>query len=108
MPARNGYPYKTLYHQARKLMGNAKYEFIREGHTYFGKHFETEVFGLKMHAYVYVDKDKNWCLVRFGFFILLSTEMKEPDAKLDDYLEFPPEISNNKQVRNRCVSREGT
>jgi phosphatidylglycerol:prolipoprotein diacylglycerol transferase len=24
------------------------------------------------------------------------------------YLEFPPEISNNKQVRNRCVSREGT
>ena len=23
--------------------------------------------------------------MRFGFFILLSTEMKEPDAKLDDY-----------------------
>ncbi|HAF84851.1 MAG TPA: hypothetical protein DCG32_00460, partial [Sphaerochaeta sp.] len=109
MPAKNGYPYKTLYHQARNLMGNAKYEFIREGHTYFGKHFETEVFGLKMHAYVYVDRDnalegcrgyrlkhedeyqkltdkeKNWCSVRFGFFILLSTEMKEPDAKLDDY-----------------------
>jgi len=83
MPAKNGYPYKTLYHQAKKLMGNAKYEFIREGHTYFGKRFETEVFGLKMHAYVYVDK--NWTSVRFGFFILLSTEMKEPDAKLDDY-----------------------
>jgi hypothetical protein len=23
----------------------------------FGKHFETEIFGFKMHAYVYVDKD---------------------------------------------------
>ncbi|MEA4866728.1 MAG: transposase [Sphaerochaeta sp.] len=109
MPAKNGYPHKTLYHQARKLMGNAKYEFIRQGHTYFGKHFETDIFGLKMHAYVYVDKDnalegsrnyrlkhedeyqamtdkeKNWTSVRFGFFILLSTELKEPDAKLDDY-----------------------
>ncbi len=109
MPAKNGYPYKTLYHQAKKLMGNAKYEFIRQGHTYFGKRFETEVFGFKMYAYVYVDRDnalegcrgyrlkhedeyqkltdkeKNWYSVRFGFFILLSTEMKEPDEKLDDY-----------------------
>ncbi len=109
MPANEEYPYKTLYHQAKKLMANAKYEFIREGHTYFGKRFETEVFGFKMHAYVYVDKDnalegcrdyrlkhedaykkltdkeKNWTSVRFGFFILLSTEMKEPDEKLDDY-----------------------
>jgi len=31
------------------------------------------------------DKDKNWNAVRFGYFILLSTELKEPDAKLDDY-----------------------
>ncbi len=109
MPAKNGYPYKTLYHQAKKLMDNAKYEFIRQGHTYFGKRLETEVFGFKMHAYVYVDRDnalegcrnyrlkhedeyqkltdkeKNWYSVRFGFFILLSTEMKEPDEKLDDY-----------------------
>jgi len=109
MPAKKGYPHKTLYHQARKLMGNAKYEFIRQGHTYFGKHFETDIFDLKMHAYVYVDKDnalegcrnyrlkhedeyqamtdkeKNWTSVRFGFFILLSTELKEPDVKLDDY-----------------------
>ncbi len=93
----------------RKQIGIAKYEFIREGHTYFGKRFETEVFGFKMHAYVYVDKDnalegcrdyrlkhedaykkltdkeKNWTSVRFGFFILLSTEMKEPDEKLYDY-----------------------
>ena len=75
------------------------------GHTYFGKHIETEVFGFKMHAYVYVDKDnalegsrnyrlkhsveyekmtdkeKNWYAVRFGFFILLSTELKEADEK---------------------------
>jgi len=109
MPAKNGYPHKTLYHQTKKLMGNAKYEFIRESHTYFGKHFETDIFDLKMNAYVYVDKDnalegcrnyrlkhedeyqgmtdkdKNWTAVRFGFFILLSTDRKEPDAKLDDY-----------------------
>ncbi len=109
MPARNGYPYKTLYHRSKKLMNNAKYEFIRQGHTYFGKHFETEVFGFKMHAYVYVDRDnalagarkyrlnhedeyqnmtdknKNWYSVRFGYFVLLSTELKEPHAKLDDY-----------------------
>ncbi|HKM07690.1 MAG TPA: hypothetical protein VJ869_11955 [Sphaerochaeta sp.] len=31
------------------------------------------------------DKEKNWTSVRFGFFILLSTELKEPDVKLDDY-----------------------
>lgn len=109
MPAKNGYPYKTLYHQAKKLIGNAKYEFIRQGHTYFGKHFEIDIFGFKMHAYVYVDKDnalegsrnyrlkhedeyrkmtdkeKNWSSVRFGYFVLLSTERKEPDVKLDDY-----------------------
>jgi len=109
MPAKKGYPYKTLYHQSKKLMSNAKYEFIRQGHTYFGKHFETEIFGFKMHAYVYVDKDnalegsrkyrlnheddyqnmtdkdKNWYSVRYGYFVLLSTELKAPDAKLDDY-----------------------
>ncbi len=109
MPAKKGYPYKPLYHQAKKLMSNAKYEFIRQGHTYFGKHYEVEVFGCPMHAYVYVDKDnalegnrkyrlnheaeygkmtdkeKNWYAVRFGFFILLSTELKEADEKLDDY-----------------------
>ncbi|MDY0289081.1 MAG: hypothetical protein RBR15_09690 [Sphaerochaeta sp.] len=108
MPATSEYPYKNLYLQARKLMGSAKYEFICEGHTFFGKRFETEIFGLAMHAYVYVDKDnaltgcrgyrqdhedayqkltdkeKNWLSVRFGFFILLSTEMKEPEAMLDD------------------------
>ncbi|MDD2296960.1 MAG: transposase [Sphaerochaetaceae bacterium] len=109
MPAKRGYPHKTLYHKCKKLMGNAKYEFIRQGHTYFGKHIEIEVFGFNMHAYVYVDKDnalegsrnyrlrheeeyegmtdkeKNWTSVRFGFFILLSTEKKAPDEKLDDY-----------------------
>ncbi len=111
MPTKDDYPYKALYLQARKMMGNAQYEFIREGHTYFGKHFETEVFGLAMHAYVYVDKDnaltgcrgyrqdhedayqkltdkeKNWLSVRFGFFILLSTDRKEPVSMLDDYFE---------------------
>lgn len=57
MPAKKGYPYKTLYYQAKSLMSNAKYEFIRQGHTYFGKQYETDVFGFRMYAYVYVDKD---------------------------------------------------
>lgn len=38
-------------------MCNARYEFIRQGYTYFDKQFESAIFGFKMHAYVYVDKD---------------------------------------------------
>jgi transposase len=110
MPPKNGYPYKSLYHRARPLMANAKHEFIRAGHTYFAKRYETEVLKVLVHAYVYVDKDnalsgsrkwrlnhekeyeklsegeKNWLSVRFGFFVLISTEAKGADELLDDYL----------------------
>jgi len=109
MPPKNGYPYKSLYHKARPLMANAKHEFIRAGHTYFAKRYEIEVLEVPVQAYVYVDKDnalsgsrnwrlahedeyekltdteKNWLSVRFGFFVLISTETKGADELLDDY-----------------------
>ncbi len=109
MPGRKGYPYKTLYHKSRQLMANAKYDFIRGGHTYFAKRHAVEIFDIPIYAYVYVDKDnaltgsrtwrlnneeeyermtdteKNWTAVRFGYFVLLSTEAKEADELLDDY-----------------------
>ena len=90
-------------------MANAKHEFIRAGHTYFAKRYETEVLAVPVHAYVYVDRDnallgsrnwrlnheeeyermtdaeKNWLSVRFGFFVLISTEAKGADELLDDY-----------------------
>ncbi len=37
MPARKGYPYKTLYWEVKDLIGKGKYEFIRKQHAYFGK-----------------------------------------------------------------------
>lgn len=109
MPAKRGYPYKTLYHKYKSLLSNAKYEFIRGGHTYFGYRASVLIFEIPMNAYIYVDKDnalerartwrmeheeeyealndkeKNWHSVRYGFFILLSTEEKEPKQILDDY-----------------------
>jgi hypothetical protein len=109
MPPKKGYPYKSLYHKARPLMANAKHEFTRGGHTYFAKRYEIEVLEVPVQAYVYVDKDnalsgsrtwrlahedeyekltegeKNWLSVRFGFFVLISTEAKGADELLDDY-----------------------
>ena len=109
MPNKKGYPYMSLYTSVRKLLFNAKYEMIRQGHTYFGIRKETEVFGYTEYAYVYVDrdnaldgcrdfrlkneklyeglsmKDKNWYSVKFGFFILISNKKMEPDKMLDEY-----------------------
>lgn len=109
MPAKNGYPYKTLYHSTKNLFANAKYELIRQGHTYFGYRKEVEIFKRREYAYVYVDKDnalegcrkyryehekeyqemadkdKNWYAVKYGFFILISNKKLEPDEMLDEY-----------------------
>lgn len=109
MPAKNGYPYKQLYHDTKNLYGNAKYEIIRQGHTYFGYRKEVEIFGNREYAYVYVDKDnalagcrnyryehekeyqamkdkdKNWYAVKYGYFVLVSNRKKEPDEMLDEY-----------------------
>lgn len=63
MPAKKGYPFKTLYHQDKSLFSHAKYDFIRNHHDYFGKKNEVEIFGKKEYAYVYVDR--NNALQRF-------------------------------------------
>lgn len=109
MPAKKGFPYKTLYHQVQKLIPNAKYEFIRGSHSYFGVRKTIEIFGKREYAYIYVDKDnalhlgrkwrleneelyqgmtdkeKNWYSVKSGYFILLSNEDTTPAALLDEY-----------------------
>ena len=109
MPAKNGFPYKTLYHQIHTMISNAKYEFIRGGHSYFGIRKEVTVFDKREYAYVYVDKDnalmlgrkwkqeneelyermtdkeKNWYSVKSGYFVLLSNDEKTPAAMLDEY-----------------------
>ena len=45
MPARKGYPYKTLYWEVRDLIGKGKYAFVRKHHAYFGFRKEIELFG---------------------------------------------------------------
>lgn len=111
MPAKKGYPFKTLYWEVRPLFGRGKYEFVRGEHTYFGKRKEITLFGQKEYAYVYVDhenalsffrqylrdseeefrelrdKDKDWLAVRGGFFVLISNCCKSPEDLLTDYFE---------------------
>lgn len=64
MPAKKGYPHRKLYNETRHLYPNAKYEFIRKSHTYFGTVREITLFGFRMYAYVYVDKDNALTLGR--------------------------------------------
>ena len=52
MPAKKGYLYKTLYHRYKTLLSNAKYEFIRQGHTYFGYRTSILIFEIPMNAYI--------------------------------------------------------
>lgn len=109
MPARRGYPFKTLYHRCRGLMANGKYDFIRGRHAYFGVRRRVKIFDTEVYAYVYVDydnalrgyrrymaehpkefealtdEDKTWYRYREGFFVLLSSIPEEPSAMLDRY-----------------------
>lgn len=109
MPARKGFPFKTLYHEFRTSLDKGKYRFVRGGHVYFGKRKEIELFGEKVYAYVYVDrhnalqrernfmldhpdeyaamkdKEKDWLSVRFGYFVLLSNKNLTPAELLTDY-----------------------
>lgn len=64
MPAKKGCPHRNLYNETRHLYPNAKYEFIRKSHTYFGTVREITLFDLCMNAYVYVDKDNALTLDR--------------------------------------------
>lgn len=109
MPARKGYPYKTLYWEVKDLIGKGKYAFIRKHHTYFGFRKEIELFGRKEYAYIYVDqynalkrfsdylseheeeyeamkvKDKDWMTVKYGYFVLISNRDLTPKELLTEY-----------------------
>lgn len=92
MPAKKGFPFKTLYHEFKSSLDKGKYRFVRGGHVYFGKRKEIELFGEKIFAYVYVDKhnalkdkEKDWMSVRFGYFVLLSNKKLEPVDLLTEY-----------------------
>ena len=111
MPARKGYPYKTLYWQVRSTIGKGKYQFVRKKHIYFGKRLEIKVFSEKEYAYVYVDqnnalqklrdyritheeeyqamkdRDQDWYTVKFGYFVLLSNREETPERLLTEYFE---------------------
>lgn len=56
MPANKGFAFKTLYHEFKLSLDKRKYRFVRDGHVYFGKRKEIEIFGEKIFAYVYLDK----------------------------------------------------
>ena len=109
MPAKKGYPHKQLYHDTKNLYPQAKYEIIREGHTYFGYRKEITIFDCREYAYIYVDKDnalegnrnyrkdhseeyqkltnkeKNWLSVKYGYFVLVSNKDLAPQQMLDEY-----------------------
>ena len=111
MPLKKGWPHNELYHKHKDKFGRGKYAFVRKGHEYFGIHDECTVFDKNMHVYVYVDKhnaltaarqfmtehekefnamkdyEKDWIMVKGGFFILVSNkEMSAPEA-LDSYFD---------------------
>ena len=110
MPARRGYPFKSMWHRARPRADRGKYLFVRGGHAYFGRHFVRSVLGARTHLYVYVDKDralsclrqtkdgrpgeyeampgrdKDWEGARGGFFVLMSNmDEMAPASALDAY-----------------------
>lgn len=109
MPARKGYPYKTLYWEVKDLVNKGKYAFVRKHHAYFGIQKRVTVFGQDMFAYVYVDqynalkrfsdylveheeeyaalkvRDKDWLTVKYGYFVLLSNIDTTPKELLSDY-----------------------
>lgn len=109
MPARKGYPYKELYWEVKGLIGKGKYEFVRNHHAYFGNRREINLWGNKEYAYVYIDqynalkrfsnylveheddyqelkdKDKDWSMVKDGYFVLVSNIDTTPKALLSNY-----------------------
>lgn len=109
MPAKNGYPFHELFDENHRLFANAKYAFVREGHTYFGVKRRIVLFEKPVNAYVYVDmenasatfkaymskhpgeyekltmKEKNRVRYKGGFFVLVSNVDVEPTQILEEY-----------------------
>lgn len=109
MPKRNGYGHMDMFESVKDLLNNGKYDFRREGHTYFGKRREVCLFKQRVYAYIYVDhqnalmgyndyireherefegmrdKEKTWRKYSSGFFVLLSNVRETPKEILDRY-----------------------
>lgn len=109
MPARKGFPFRTLYHRCGGSIHQAKYFLDRNGHTYFGRRFEDVLFGKRVYLYVYIDRDralslgrsyrqnnrdeyeamsdkeKNWLEVKNGYFVLVSNIDSTPAETLERY-----------------------
>ena len=109
MPAKKGYPYKELYNEVKDLFSKGKYQFIRNNHTYFGIKKEKKVFNQPVYEYVYLDrfnaekgfknylkehleeyqamknKDKDFRMVKDGYFVLISNIDDSPENILESY-----------------------
>lgn len=109
MPARKGFPFKTLYWEVKDLISKGSYAFVRARHTYFGVKKRIRLFDQDVFAYIYVDKnnalkrfseylaehedeyaelkmkDKDWYTVKYGYFVLLANKDTSPKALLTDY-----------------------
>ena len=109
MPAKKGFPYRSLYDEYRPFFFNVEYQFDREGHTYFGTVQEVTLFGCRMYAYIYLDfdnaingvrthrekypeeyaalplKEKDWITYRSGYFVLLGNKKANAEEMLKDY-----------------------
>lgn len=109
MPARKYFPHDELYEQVKPVIHDARYSFIRAGHSYFGLRCECDVLGSPEFCYVYVDfpnalravtnyrmshaeaydkltaEEKNWYSVKYGFFILVSNIETTPEDLIDRY-----------------------
>ena len=109
MPAKKGYPYKELYNGVKDLFSKGKYQFERNNHTYFGIQREKKVFDQPIYEYVYLDrfnaekgfrnylkehkdeynsmkdKDKDFRMVKDGYFVLISNINDTPQNILESY-----------------------
>lgn len=57
MPNRRGFHYREIFEEIKKDINNFnEYEFVREGHMYFGKKIKKDFFGYTINAYAYIDK----------------------------------------------------
>jgi hypothetical protein len=111
MPARRGYPFKTLYWEEKGKLFKGKYRFMRNKHTYFGVKRKIELFNQALFAYIYLDqnnalagfqnyylqnveeyeamkdRDKDWLTVKYGYFVLISNKDETPKDLLTEYFE---------------------
>ena len=109
MPARKGYPFKTLYWEFKNQIGKGKYAFVRNRHAYFGIQKTIQLFDQPIYAYVYVDqnnatkrfteylseheeeyaemkvREKDWMTVKYGYFVLVSNRNLAPKDLLTEY-----------------------